>query len=573
MCGVIGFVDKKNKLTIGRRTQIVNEMLSIINHRGGDAIGIEAYGLTTTGHTRLSIVDKNKRADQPFANDRAILSFNGEIYNHKNIRNKYIMNRLDSYSDTATLFELLQMLPMEKVLKIIHGMYAFSYINKQKNILTLASDKFSIKPLYYINTPDYFAWASEVKAFKAIPGFRFQLNADCLEEYMIYRYVAGERTLFSKVNKLLPGEFIQFALNSGKIEKIQYYDICNIGCADNFTEEILKKSVRDQLMSDEPVGVQLSGGIDSSLIAIFAKQFSKYKLSTFSIGLSDKKWNEFDYSDFIAKKLRTDHHKIFFSKSDFNKLLPKITYHLDEPLVHPNTIPMYILAKEARKYTKVLLTGEGADEIFYGYNRYFDHNLRSDNDILFSNSFNKPESVSKLIKMRGPYLKERTRLLRNIPRHIKSDAKVSYYDLNTYLPHVLQRQDKAGMAANIENRVPFLYEPVAESGFYALNRAGEFGGKTPLKKIALKFLPKEFVLRRKCGFGLPIADWLRKEGSPNLDLSRLAKHSLIKKYFKVREIRKLCNEHLCKNIDNSVILFSLLSLTIWYDVFIGYSEK
>lgn len=573
MCGVTGFIDKNNKLTIGRRTKIVGEMLSLINHRGGDAIGIEVYGMTTIGHTRLSIVDKDKRANQPFANDRAILSFNGEIYNHKNIRNKYIMNRLDSYSDTATLFELLQMLPMKKVLKIIHGMYAFSYIDKQKNILTLATDKFSIKPLYYINTSDYFAWASEVKAFKAVPEFRFQLNADCLEEYMIYRYVAGERTLFSKVNKLLPGEFIQFALNNGKIEKIQYYNICNIGCTDNFTEEILKKSVCDQLMSDEPVGVQLSGGIDSSLIAIFAKQFSKYKLSTFSIGLSDKKWNEFDYSDFIAKKLRTDHHKIFFSKSDFNELLPKITYHLDEPLVHPNTIPMHILAKEARKYTKVLLTGEGADEIFYGYNRYFGHNLQSNNDILFSNLFNTQLSVSKIIRKGGSYLKERTRILRNIPKHLHFDAKISYYDLYTYLPHVLQRQDKAGMAANIENRVPFLYESVAESGFYMQKRVGEFGGKTLLKKIALKYLPREFVLRRKCGFGLPISDWLREEGSPNLDLSRLSRHCLVKKYFRVREIRKLCTEHLSKNKDHSVMLFSLISLMIWYDVFIGHTEK
>ena len=234
---------------------------------------------------------------------------------------------------------------------------------------------------------------------------------------------------------------------------------------------------------------------------------------------------------------------------------------------------MYILAKEARKYTKVLLTGEGADEIFYGYNRYFDQKLQSNNDILFSNLFNTPASVSKIIKKGGSYMKERTRILYNIPRHIRSDAKISYYDLCTYLPHVLQRQDKAGMAANIENRVPFLYESVVESGFYMQNRVGEFGGKTPLKKIALKYLPKEFVLRRKCGFGLPIADWLRKEGGPNLDLSRIAKHSLIKKYFKVREIRKLCNEHISKNIDNSVILFSLISLMIWHDVFIGYAEK
>lgn len=569
MCGISGFIDKKGKLGQSERKLVVRNMLHLMSHRGGNAMGIKIHNNITIGHTRLSIVDSNPRANQPFVDIDSILSFNGEIYNHSELRNQYCKRKLISHSDTTTLFELLRLLPLKKVLTLIQGMYAFSYFDKEKDTLTLALDKFSIKPLYYIDTPDYFAWASEIKAFKALPQFTFQFNAGCLEEYLVFRYVVGEKTLFKNIYKMCAGEYITYSLKNGLFKKQQYYKLeKSVKTGNKFPEKILKESVRAHLMSDAPVGVQLSGGIDSSLVALFAKQFSKNRLHTFSIGLKDRQWNEFQYSDLVAKLLKTIHHKIIFSKRDFVRLFSKLTYHLDEPIVHSNTIPMYILAKKARKYTKVLLTGEGADEIFYGYNRYFESRLSSDNDIYISNSFSNPKLVSKIIKSKKLIPREREKILRVSCPSKKIDSRVSYYDMYTYLPHVLLRQDKAGMAGNIENRVPFLYEPVVERALNLKTRTGVFGGKTPLKEIAIKYFSKEFVLRKKCGFGLPISDWLKDKDALLPHLSVLRKHHLINKYFVKSEVEKLIREHIEGKKDNSTILFSMISLVVWCDVFI-----
>jgi len=569
MCGIAGFIDKTGGLNQKRRNLIVRNMLRLIKHRGGDAVGIKDCSNISIGHTRLSIVDSKSRANQPFSDTDSALSFNGEIYNHIELRNKYLKRKMISYSDTATLFGLLHVLPIKKVLSIIHGMYAFSFLDKKKGLLSLTLDKFGIKPLYYVDTPDYFAWASEIKAFKALPRFTFEFNEKHLKEYLIFRYIAGEETLFRNIHKLQAGEYLAYSLKNGLLNKQKYYDLNeatkNIR---EFSEKILEESIRSHLMSDIPVGVQLSGGIDSSLVALFAQRHSKNKLHTFSIGLKDKKWNEFKYSDFVSKLLKTNHHKIIFSKRDYIRLFSKITYHLDEPIIHPNTVPMYILAKKAREYTKVLLTGEGADEIFYGYNRYFESRLASDKDIYISNSFNNPRLVSKIIKNQKLTFSEREKILKTSHQIKKRDGRVSYYDVYTYLPHVLLRQDKAGMAGNIENRVPFLYEPVVEQAFNLKTRTVVFGGKTPLKKIAMKYFPTDFVLRRKCGFGLPVSSWLKDKEAflPYLFVAK--RHILIKKYFIKNEINKLIQEHLSGERDHSGILFSIISLVVWYNIFI-----
>lgn len=569
MCGIAGFIDKKDELSQKKRKFFVRNMLRFMKHRGGDAIGINTYNTITIGHVRLSIVDTKPRANQPFVDANFIFSFNGEIYNHDKLRNKYSQQKIISHSDTATLFELLRLLPTKKVLTIIQGMYAFSYFDKKKDLLTLALDKFAIKPLYYIDTPEYFAWASEIKAFKALPQFTFHFNENCLGEYLVFRYIASEKTLFRNVYKLRAGEYLAYSLKNKLFKKHQYYKFKkNTQTKNKFSEKVLKESIHAHLMGDIPVGIQLSGGIDSSLVAFFSKQFSKNKLHTFSIGLKDEQWNEFRYSDFVSKLLKTNHHKIIFSKRDYVRLFSKLTYYLDEPIVHPNTIPMYILAKKARKYTKVLLTGEGADEIFYGYNRYFKLKLFSDNNIRVSNSFSNQKLVSKIIKNRKNIFTERNKILQDYRQIKETDRKVSYYDIYTYLPHVLLRQDKAGMAGNIENRVPFLYEPVVECGFSLKMRTGEFGGKNPLKKIALKYFPKKFVLRRKCGFGLPISDWLKDKNALFPHLSALRKHHFIEKYFIKSNVENIIDEHLTGRKNHSIILFTIISLIVWYDIFI-----
>lgn len=572
MCGIAGIIDKKDKLSHDKKTKIVGDMLRIMKHRGGDANGVETRGPVSIGHTRLSIVDMTSRANQPISDENLTLSFNGEIYNHLKLRNKYCKNKeITSHSDTITLFSLINSFPLKKVVSLIQGMYAFSLLDEKKKTLSLVLDRFAVKPLYYINTPDFFVWASEIKAFKALPKFRFEFEDGCLEEYLTFRYISGGKTLFRNVNKLNAGEIITYSLKNNSLTKEQYYKIKK-GKNSVSLEGVLESSVSDHLMGDIPVGIQLSGGIDSSLVAFFAEKASNKKLHTFSIGLKDKKWNEFSYSDRVAKILKTNHHKIIFTKNNYTNLFKKLTYHLDEPIVHPNTIPMYLLAKEARKYTKVMLTGEGADEFFYGYNRYLQKNLNSDKDVIFSNSFSNHKLISSILKKPQILSLERQNLLKGIKNSNVLD-KTSYYDIYTYLPHVLLRQDKAGMAANIENRVPFIYNPVSEYGFNLKDKIGKYGGKTELKEIALKYLPEDLVLRRKCGFGLPVSDWLRDSSVFKLQTKKLLDHSIIKKYFNIKKLSDVIDEHMSKKHDNSGILFSLISLVTWYDIFIKQNNK
>ena len=571
MCGVVGFIDKKNKLDKNEREILVKKMLGLIKHRGGDAMGVISNNNITIGHTRLSIVDTSSRANQPFTDNNSVLSFNGEIYNHEKLKKIYcVKKKITSSSDTATLFELLKLLPIRKVLELINGMYAFSFLDIKRQSLVLALDRVAIKPLYYIDSPEYFAWASEIKAFNVLPNFNFQFRDECLGEYLTFRYIAGEKTLFKNIYKILSGEYMTYSLKNNSFEKEKYHWL-NKTDTKTSLKKVIRESVYDHLMSDAPIGIQLSGGVDSSLVAFFAQAFSRDKLHSFSIGLKDRHWNEFYYSDMVAKIVGTIHHKVFFSKSDFVRLIPKLTYHLDEPIIHPNSIPMYILAKRARKYTKVLLTGEGADELFYGYNRYFSNNLKDNADILLSNSFNKPEIISKIIKNDSCIISAYRKTILGRTKELDKIDRVIFYDIYTYLPHVLLRQDKAGMAANIENRTPFLYEPVVASAFNLKIKSGRLGGKTPIKKIALKYFSANLVLRKKCGFGLPITEWLRDKKGLLPFLELLIKHPLINKYFVKKEILKLVKEHATGFNDHSSILFSMISLIVWYDIFIKES--
>ena len=569
MCGIVGFIDKKDRFNQGEQEKLVKEMLRLIKHRGGEAEGIVTNKNITIGHTRLSIVDASPQANQPFTDSNSTLSFNGEIYNHVKLRKIYCAKeKIKSSSDTATLFELLKLFSIKKVLGLINGMYAFCFLNIKEQKLFLALDKMAIKPLYYIDSPEYFAWSSEIKAFKSLPEFKFEFNDECLKEYMTFRYIVGEKTLFKNVYKMLAGEYLAYSVKKHSFKKTQYCQLDKTEPKESL-EKIIRKSVGSHLMGDNPVGIQLSGGVDSSLIALFAKNFSTCKLHSFSVGLKDKRWNEFSYSDLAANIVGTIHHKIIFSKSDFARLFPKLTYYFDEPVVHPNSIPMYLLAKQARKYTKVLLTGEGADELFYGYNRYFSGNFKNDTDILLSNSFNSPDTIKRIIKDRGREIYSERKNILSRAKGLNKIDKMSFYDIYTYLPHVLLRQDKAGMMANIENRVPFLYEPVIAHALNLKTKVGQFGGKTTLKKISLKYFPAELVLRKKCGFGLPISEWLKDKKCLLPYLDKLMDHPLIDKYFIKKELSIFIKDHLEGFCDHSSLLFSMISLTMWYDIFIG----
>jgi len=566
MCGIVGFIDKTK--IVGNKSDVITRMSESIRHRGGDASGVFTNDNVAIAHTRLAILDLSDLANQPMQNKHSVLAYNGEIYNHSEIRDKKLGDvEITSYSDTATLFGLLNKYSLDGVLQDIQGMYSFSYYDQNKEEVNLCVDKFGIKPLYYVDTPDWFAWSSEAKAFKELPGFKLELNESRIGEYMQFRYALGKETLYKNVFRVMPGECVNYKIKGGLVSSKSNFSLLKTGSHDEDLDTLVRIGVRKHLMGDVKVGVQLSGGIDSSLIGLIAQEESVDQIHTFSIGLKDDEWNEFKYSDYVADKIKSKHHKIIFTPADFVDNLRSVIYHLDEPLVHPNTVPMYLLAKEARNDVKVLLTGEGADEVFCGYGRYESLSEDTNPDRLIS--ILNTDELTTLLKNTPITSCERSEIGKTLRGNIVS--RMSTLDIRSYLPHVLMRQDKAGMMANVENRVPFLYEPIVQHGYNldSNEKVGERGTKTPLKNIALKYFPKDFVLREKCGFGLPISTWLKDKKIMKPFLNSLLESKIMCTYFNMDEVNRLINEHLANGKDNSAILFALISLDIWNDIFIN----
>lgn len=580
MCGIVGFLDKKNKLSSTQKQALIEGMVQAIDHRGRDDRGSYIKNNVAVGQTRLSIIDLSPNGAQPFFNQdkTVILSYNGEIYNYQAVnqvlaKKKYV---LKSNCDTETLLYAF-MDEGVACLKQLNGMFAFSLYDEKSATITLAVDRFSIKPLYYIDTPDWFAWSSEVKSLLLLPGFKAELNEKKLSEYFLFRQVSGAETLFNNIQRVLPAQVITCDLKAGKLSKDRYWKLEKKDFGQiNFEDVLLEKlehSVSSHLLADVPVGVQLSGGVDSSLVVALASRHKK-DLNTYSIGLADQKWNEFEYSRLVAKKYNTVHHELVFTEDDFCRELPTLTYFHDEPIGHSHSVPMYLLAKEARKDVKVLLSGEGADEVFFGYKRYLNLYQQPPNTegVVFSNAIGKIDLMEKVFSpSHSPVatLNYRQNILSAVSDLSWVD-QISYYDLQTYLPPLLLRQDKMGMAANLENRVPFLDYQLVEFGFslpeiYKINNKEN---KILLKKVASRFLPEQLIYRRKCGFAQPLRAWLKNEEGFGAYLRFFSKQNERRTFLNYDFIRNLIAEHSTDIADHTEILWTLIGLELWLRIFI-----
>lgn len=579
MCGIVGFLDKKNRLTEIEKNKLVEKMVELINHRGQDDCGFYVDDKIAIGHTRLSILDLSKNGAQPFFNDgrTAVLSYNGEIYNYLEI-NKILRKKheLRSNCDTETLFYSYLDKGLD-CLNMLKGMFAFSLYDKAKNKVILAVDRFSIKPLYFLDTQDWLAWSSEVKALLFLPGFKAELAENDLPEYFLFRQVSGERTLFKNIQRVLPAQVIDFDLNTQKLTKSFYWQLEEKNFAGLNYKEVLKEklenSVREHLLSDVPVGVQLSGGVDSSLVTALASRHKK-DLNTFSVGLENNNWNEFKYSRMVAEEYQTIHHEIIFTEDEFVRSLPKLTYFHDEPISHSHSVPMYFLAEKAKKEVTVLLSGEGADEVFFGYKRYLDlfTTKPKGRDILFSNAYGEKELIKKILLIgmeNNPAFDYREQVL-EVGGNWDWTNQVSYYDLQTYLPPLLLRQDKMGMAATLENRVPFLDHELVEFGFSLPEslKINSRDNKLLLKEIASEFLPRELIHRRKCGFAQPIGDWLKNNKGLGVYLKMFEDKDFRREFLNYQIIDKVITEHLSGKKEHTETLWTLINLELWLRIFI-----
>ena len=528
MCGIVGYLSFDGAMP---EAGDLDEAVGLLQHRGPDDSGTWTAGNTALGFRRLSIQDLSSNGHQPMLSDdgRYVVVFNGEIYNFK-ILQKALCEKQFTFrtgTDTEVLLKLFQ-LEGARCLERLNGMFAFAIHDTLEGTLFLARDRFGEKPLYALKDRRGFVFASELKAlgpFVRRLAMSWELNTDRLFEYMAFRYVAGEDTLVRGVRKLAPGSWLRIGRDGSSCQGT-FYDVASAGvdgAKRNGTQteaehvedvkELLKDSIRLRMISDAPIGVALSGGVDSSLVTGLMRDIHNGNIDTFSITFKEKEIDgrtidESPYSDFVAKKFGTKHHRLTLDEALFAKLYLKCLWHNDEPLNFPHSMGIYLLAQFASERVKVLLCGEGADEAFAGYSYFLrprldprKHRFARFTDIrrLLNGSVSQDISTREHIGEECPY-------------DDGVNAEV-YFSLRTYLTTIENRLDKMSMANGLEMRLPFLDQRVVERSLRLPDRLKVNGGTTKylLKKLAEQYVPAEQIYRPKIGFSTPLNRWLRSK--------------------------------------------------------------
>lgn len=573
MCGITGYINLNNQSV--RDTGLIMKMLLIQKHRGPDDSGIRVFSLRTglsqecdvtkpdgvngnfegvLGFNRLSILDLSLNGHQPMVSPdgKVLLALNGEIYNAFDFKDELQSwgYKFKSSTDTEIVLALYLRYGFEGTLERLNGMFAIVIVDLGHHELLIARDRFGIKPMYYIYTNKILAFSSELKSFRYINNFYFRLNEGQLDEYLLFRNQLNG-TLIHGVNSLNPGHYLKFTHEDGLAKKM-YFNINDytrsidsakgIRIYEKRLEEWLSRSVNNQLMSDVKLGCQLSGGIDSSLVTWLANRNNDLgNFEAVSVIFRNQRFSEAKYINMVAETMAIVSHRFCLDPEYYLGNIEKATWHFEAPLSHPNTIAIYKLSEQAKKYVTVLLSGEGADEVFGGYGRFHDvvspfHGKKILNELrkslqypfgivryldpeyraVMATAFITPGMAKKIM---GSFnievaLADRISLYRKLAGSA-FDRQVKY-ELSTYLPDLLIRQDKMSMAHSIENRVPFLDNEVVENSFtipekLLLLRKGPEGyctGKYLLKMIVASSFGKEFAFREKMGFGIPVKEFL-----------------------------------------------------------------
>ncbi|MDR1475359.1 MAG: asparagine synthase (glutamine-hydrolyzing) [Holosporales bacterium] len=560
MCGLVGFISEIND-----GVSIIDDMLQSIPWRGQDDKGIWRENDVYLGHNRLSILDLSSAGKQPMvsASGRFVIAYNGEVYNYKELKSLFPPDFLwRGSSDTEVILECIERFGIDEAVKKFTGIFAFAVCDRKESRLFLVRDRMGVKPLYYGNTQNGFLFGSQIRAFTKFPGFERKISQDAMNLFFRYHAIPSPYSIYENAYKVVPGTIVE--VQQGKVtNRREYWSMSQCvkhGAENTFTHEdeaieaiesSIKNSVRQQLISDVPVGAFLSGGVDSSLVACFAKM-CKPDFKTFSIGFKEKSYDESSHARAVAGYLGTDHTEETLSAKEALSLIPNIPEFCDEPLNDASQIPTYFVSKLAGKHVTVVVTGDGGDELFAGYQRYPDflrlraiqrfapnivaklvHNFNKLPDKLRS-IFGQKFSM-KLI-MTETYLRyndaktQYDSLLdfwpefhENMPFPIlpetafETQSELSYacyHDCKIYMPDViLTKVDRSGMYAGIESRVPLLDHNIYELSCRIPDNWKLSGSTTKaiLKKILYKRVPKHLVDRPKMGFGVPIDTWIRGE--------------------------------------------------------------
>jgi asparagine synthase (glutamine-hydrolysing) len=622
MCGIAGFFGKGTEEDLRR-------MIYAIRYRGPDHQGAQLIENVGLAQARLSIIDLSEGAQQPFfTTDKSVaMVFNGEIYNYLELKEELL--KLNKYtfrttSDTEVLVYMYKEYG-EKLLEKINGMFAFAIYDFTKKQLFVARDRMGKKPLYYSVVNNTLLFASELKAILQHPLATKELNYDAINEYLTFDYIPTPHSIFKNIHKLEASQYIIFK-DGNIVTKQAYWHV-------NFTEQnisftdatakldgLLSGAVSRRLMSDVPLGVFLSGGLDSSAVAYYAQKTAKSTINTFSIGFSEKSYDESNYARLVAKKLGTIHHEEVLSATESLSHIPDITSKLDEPFADPSIIPTYFLSKFTRKHVTVALGGDGSDELMAGYPTFIsdkflnlfsalpkplvksfasltnllppsDKNISLDFKLIqFFKGFEEskqyvhslwlgsftPSLKNKLFTLaaqsqitNGKGLGCVDIYLKDVPDASEFNRLLYSYYRTYLLEDILVKVDRASMYNSLEVRAPFLDVNVVEflDTLPKSYKIQGFNGKRLLKELMRNKLPNEIIDRPKKGFGIPVSLWLRNELKETMEhyLSeeRINKHGI----FNYSYIDKLKKEHLALKKNHRKLLWNLLVFEMWWDNF------
>ncbi|MBK6751547.1 MAG: asparagine synthase (glutamine-hydrolyzing) [Pyrinomonadaceae bacterium] len=622
MCGINGIAFTTRS---GREVSadVLTRMRDILHHRGPDDGGIFVDKNIGLGHRRLAIVDPKHGIQPMFSADRNVaIVYNGEVYNHADYRDELIADgyKFQNHSDTETILHLYEKHGRDCV-EYLRGMFAFAIWDSGKQELFIARDRLGVKPFYYVHDRDgNFFFASEIKALLEAGAVKAEINFNALPDQFANHGTSGDETLYAGVKRLLPGHTLTWS--DGKLDIREFWDLSYEPKHDARSDaeyidewrELFRRSVELRLMADVPLGMFLSGGIDSSAIAAMMSTMVNEPIKTFSVAFSERDANELEYARLVAKTFSTDHHEITITPEQFFEALPNLVWHEDEPIGFLASVPLYFVSKLAAEHVKVVLTGEGADEMMAGYGRYPKalqllnygekyesitpsflrdavrggvatlpggiatklertfltrdadiENLFFDNFGVFPKAMQKQlfsRETSQKFENRNPYVRQNAWLEKCDAEDVLD--KLLYADTRTYLHELLMKQDQMSMAASIESRVPFLDHRLVE--FTArMPREMKLRGSTTkwiLREAMKGILPAEIIDRPKMGFPVPVGNWFRGPFKHIVDECVLGKRALARGIFDTDFVRALVARHNAgENHDERI--WALVNFEIW----------
>lgn len=613
MCGIAGFMGQ-----VENRADVIRNMTEVITHRGPDSDGFFTDDNISMGFRRLSIIDLGAGHQPIYNEDKSlVLTFNGEIYNYKDLRKELIAKGHKFYTDTDSEvlvhgFEEWK----EDMLPKLRGMFGFAIYNTKDNSLFIARDFFGIKPMHYTQLGNDFVYASEIKSILEYPKFEKKFNRKALDSYLSFQYAVPPETFFKGVYCLMPGHYLWY--KDGEVETTRYFE-ARFNPDEEMTEEeavdriekVFENSVNAHKIADVEVGCFLSSGVDSSYVSTY---FADQK--TFTVGFDfGEKYNEISWAKNLSEKIGVEHHTHLISSEEFWDAVPTVQYHMDQPLADPSCIALYFVSRLASHYVKVVLSGEGADELFGGYTCYNDPRVFKIYQTIVPHCIRKAIRAicRKLPDIKGrDYLiracdkleeryignafmydyKQKQELLKDPSiatrpqdltrkyyyrcRKYDDVTKMQYLDINMWMVgDILLKADRMSMANSLELRVPFLDKEVFKvaSSLPTKLRCNKHNTKYAMRKAAVRHMPEATAEKEKLGFPVPTRVWLRDEKYYNVVKTKF-KGKTAEKFFNTDVLVSWLDSHFSGKEDNSRRVWTIYVFLVWYDIYFDEdSEK